>query len=273
MSKLFVGFAIPQVCVGINVLVFGDSFGDTGPTYKVVQDMFDLHNINATVHSSAIGGTASCQWAAEDDGMQMVLQTQKLFPDAAEGPDYVWFTMGANDQWQDHVFQDCLKNSTTDDEAMTCSKGVSDRILACSTTMLDNFWKAYPKAKVLQTGYEIPCESLFCEDTINAIFYKKYCGNDKRCSNTLGFKFQNMHVASMGKYYEGKPYTSISIIGAAQKAAGVAGAEVGKPNFDEGAKCEWTSFCCHPKYGTPAGDAWRDAFWDLYFSKEFGSIV
>ena len=71
--------------------------------------------------------------------------------------------------------------------------------------------------------------------------------------------------------YPDKPYNSISIIGAVQKAAGVPGADVGKPNFDEGAKCEWTTFCCHPKYDSPAGEAWRDAFWDLYFSNEFPS--
>lgn len=32
----------------VNVLVFGDSQGDTGPTYRVVQDQLTLHNLSHT---------------------------------------------------------------------------------------------------------------------------------------------------------------------------------------------------------------------------------
>jgi len=255
----------------LNVLVFGDSFGDTGPTYHALQDMFDKHNIPANVQSSAIGGTSSCHWAGIDNGMSMVEQTQQLFPDVVDGPDYVWYTMGANDQWQDDEFQGCLKNSKSYDEAQACSKTESAKIFACTTTMLDNFWKAYPKAKVLQTGYEVPCQNLICQETIDRVFYRAYCGDNITCSNHLGYDFQENHMADLRAHYPSKPYNTISIIGAAQKAAGIAGAEVGKPAWDKGAKCDWTVYCCHPKYGTPAGDAWRDAFWDLYFNSELSS--
>jgi len=253
----------------VNVLVFGDSFGDTGPTYHVVQDMFDLHKIDANVQSSAIGGTAACQWAGMDQGNEMVKQVQKLFPDAQDGPDYVWYTMGANDQWQDGSFQSCLKQSASDADAQACAEAESDRIFACTTKMLDNFWSVFPKSKVLQTGYEVPCQDFLCQDTVDRVFYGNYCKNNITCSNHIGYNFQTYHMDSLKTRYPNKPYNSISIIGAAQKAAGIPGADVGKPNFDKGAKCEWTTFCCHPKYGSPAGDAWRDAFWDLYFSNEF----
>jgi len=38
--------------------------------------------------------------------------------------------------------------------------------------------------------------------------------------------------------------------------------------LSQGSKCEWETLCVHPKYGTPAGDAWGEAMWELFFSKQ-----
>jgi hypothetical protein len=33
----------------VKVLVFGDSYGDTGPTYRVIEDVFKKYNVSAQV--------------------------------------------------------------------------------------------------------------------------------------------------------------------------------------------------------------------------------
>merc|ERR1740138_752136 len=83
-----------------TVLVFGDSFGDTGPTYKVIIDLLAQQKVPATVRSSAIGGTSACQWNDWSNGTALEQKASKLFPEG-EGPEYVWYTLGANDLVQD----------------------------------------------------------------------------------------------------------------------------------------------------------------------------
>lgn len=274
MSASFVFLSsLSLAAAKLNVLVFGDSFGDTGPTYQVLQDMFHMHGIDASVQSSAIGGTSACHWAALEHGTEMVQQTNKLFPNATNGPDYVWYTLGANDQWQDGEFQSCLRNAKgkSYDEALACCRNESDRITGCTTKMLDIFWLAYPQAKVLQTGYDVPCENVLCQQ-VDRVFYRAYCGGNITCANHMGYDIESYHMSQLEQIYADKPYSSRSFIGAAQASAGIKGAAAGRPVWDKGAKCSYTTSCAHPKYGTPAGDAWRDAFWDLYFSKELGII-
>jgi hypothetical protein len=58
----------------------------------------------------------------------------------------------------------------------------------------------------------------------------------------------------------------MTLLGAEQKAAGVAGAGLGKLVPGHGAKCQWMVSCVHPKYGTPAATAIADAMWELWLS-------
>lgn len=250
-----------------TVLVFGDSFGDTGPTYHQMQDMFDTRGVPATVRSSAIGGTAACQWASQDQGQQLVEQAQKLFPELKDGPDFVWYTMGANDIWQDQTFQNCLRNAKSENDSLKCQQGIASRVNSCTEKMLDAYWTQFPKSQVMQSGYDVPCDNLLCLDTLDAAFFSGYCGNNITCANSMGVSLQSMYLDDLQAKYSQPRYTAIKLIGAVQKAAGIPGADVGKPVLDKGAKCEWTTYCVHPKYGSPAGIAWGDAWWNLYFSK------
>lgn len=261
-----------QAVSELSVLVVGDSFGDTGPTYQALDDTFKKNGVAATVKSTAVGGTTACGWASDSDGMKLVNDARSSFPDATDGPDYMWFTLGANDQWDDGDFQTCLKNAKggTYDDALKCAPGEVDRIVGCASTLLNNYWAAFPDRKVLFTGYDVPCYSFLCDRSFTGAFYKNYCGSDVTCTNQLGFDFQKMYAAALRQEFQGKPFTTVSFIGAAQMAAGVAGADVGVPVMDRGAECSYTAYCVHPKYGTPAGDAWTDAFWDKYFAMEFG---
>jgi len=125
---------------------------------------------------------------------------------------------------------------------------------------------------VLFTGYDIPTFSLLC-DPVTEVFFGKFCGSDKSCSNQLEVEVQKKYSAALEKMFAKYPFTYASFIGAAQKGSGIAGADVGKPVIDQSVPEKNTAFCVHPKYGTPAGDAWTDAFWDKYFKQEVGHLM
>lgn len=257
----------------LNVLVVGDSFGDTGPTYRALDDAFKNNGVSATVKSTAVGGTTCCHWASQESGMKLVNDAKKEFPDATEGPDYMWFTLGANDQWSDGDFQSCLKSAHggSFQDALDCLPAEVARVSGCAQTLLENYWKEFPKSKVLFTGYDIPTFSLLC-DPVTEAFFGKFCGGDRSCSNQLEVEVQKQYSASLEQKFEKHPFTYVSFIGAAQKGAGIAGADVGTPVIDQDVPGKYTAFCVHPKYGTPAGDAWTDAFWDKYFKLEVGDL-
>lgn len=46
-----------------TVLTIGDSWGDTGPTYKIIKDVFDKHGVAVDSKNRAIAGTTACGWA------------------------------------------------------------------------------------------------------------------------------------------------------------------------------------------------------------------
>eukprot|EP00927_Polykrikos_kofoidii_P044474 TRINITY_DN38428_c0_g1_i1.p1 TRINITY_DN38428_c0_g1~~TRINITY_DN38428_c0_g1_i1.p1 ORF type:complete len:308 (-),score=57.13 TRINITY_DN38428_c0_g1_i1:342-1187(-) len=256
----------------LSVLVVGDSFGDTGPTYRALDDTFTKHGVSATTKSTAVGGTTACQWAAQEDGMKLVNDAKKQFPEAVDGPDFMWYTLGGNDPLNNDDFQTCLKSAKagTYEDALKCAPAEVQRVVGCGATLLENYWVAFPKTKVLFTGYDVPCYSDICQ--LSFIYFGNYCGSNITCENQLSSDFQSLYSTAMKKRFAGKPFTAVNFMGAAQKAAGVAGADVGKPVMNQGAKYDFTSLCVHPKYGTPAGDVWTDAFWDFYFQKEVGSM-
>jgi hypothetical protein len=258
----------------LNVLVVGDSFGDTGPTYRALDDAFKNHGVPATVKSTAVGGTTCCNWAGQESGMKLVNDAKKEFPDAAEGPDYMWFTLGANDQWSDGDFQACLKNAHggSFQDALDCLPAEVERVSGCAQTLLENYWKVFPKSKVLFTGYDIPSFGLLC-DPVTEAFFGKFCGSDVSCSNQLEVEVQKQYSAALTQKFANYPFTAASFIGAAQKGSGIAGADVGTPVIAQGVPEKYTAWCVHPKYGTPAGDAWTVAFWDKYLKHEVGDLA
>jgi len=85
------------------------------------------------------------------------------------------------------------------------------------------------------------------------------------------YDFISIYLDDMKEKFSPPMYTTLFMMGTIQKAEGVVGADVGKPVLDRGAKCEWETDCVHPSYNTPAGKAWGDAFWDLYFKERVSS--
>jgi hypothetical protein len=219
----------------LNVLVVGDSFGDTGPTYRALDDAFLYNGVPATVKSTAVGGTTCCHWASQESGMKLVNDAKQEFPDAAEGPDYMWFTLGANDQWSDGDFQACLKSAHggSFQDALDCLPAEVERVSGCAQTLLENYWKVFPKSKVLFTGYDIPSFGLLC-DPVTEAFFGKFCGSDVSCSNQLEVEVQKRYSAALIQKFANYPFTAASFIGAAQKGSGIAGADVGTPVIAQG---------------------------------------
>ena len=137
----------------LKVLVFGDSQGDTGPTYRALQDVLDGHKVAATVINKSVGGTRACGWAK--DPQALVKAAQQAFDGSS--PDLVWYTAGGNDLAQDTQFHKCLKDARSDDDMKTCTRAGNAILMKCTETLLDNLWKTFPEAKVGQYNYDIPC--------------------------------------------------------------------------------------------------------------------
>lgn len=256
-----------------TVFVFGDSWGDFGPSYRMVQDTLDHHAFGATVKSAAVGGTTACGWASKDNGMALVNKARSTFPNAPDGPDYVWYTLGGNDLLGDNTFKRCAKGAKTFDNMLKCMEEATAKVMKCTETMLDNFFKAFPKSRVLQSGYDLPCEDLLCDLTVTGWYDSGWCGFNSTCLNTMMERFQEYHLGGLSRKYAQPQYTVLNLLGTSQKAGGVAGADVGKPVLSQGSPCQWMALCVHPRYKSPAANLIGEVFWNQYFSKQLDHVV
>ena len=148
----------------VTVMVFGDSWGSLGPGWHEIQDMFDRHNVSAVVRSAARGGTEACQWA--ESPTSMVEEAAKLFPERKlKGPDFVWYTLGGND-FANHNYQACSRAAQTIEDQKNCTDTLfTGLVTGCTRKLLEHYWQVYPHSKVMQCGYDIPCESGGCIHT------------------------------------------------------------------------------------------------------------
>jgi len=257
----------------LKVLVFGDSQGDTGPTYHALQDVFDKHNTNAKVINKSVGGTLACGWAQNPDAI--VKAAEEAFPGTS--PDLVWYTAGANDMGHDQEFHACLDKAMCDSDVAECINKANAKVMNCTVTLLENLWTAFPKARVGQYNYEEPClDTQDCLEEAANFLGGSYClksAEPKVCVERALMYWQSIYVDALQKRYPVPQYTGMNVLGAEQKAAGVLGSAVGKLVLGQGAKCAWTVLCGHPKYGTPGATAIADAMWDLWLSKVVNSTA
>merc|ERR1712125_185000 len=122
-------------------------------------------------------------------------------------------------------------------------------------------------AKVMHSGYDVPCYDALCRATFTGVFDLAFCGRNNTCNNQAMYEFIDTYHGGLKKQFSEPQYTALFMMGAVQKANGVPGADAGKPVLTAGANCAWETECVHPTYNTPAGNAWGQSFWDLYFSK------
>jgi len=132
--------------------------------------------------------------------------------------------------------------------------------LGCASKVLDPLFKKHPNVKVLNFFYDIPCLGLGCLPDLSG----PNCGLNKTCVVEGQKVWQKMYSEALAAKYPGQVF-SINLLGTAQKAGGVKGADVGKP-VHEGSPCGLISVLCeHP---SPRGwVAETNAMWDLFFSK------
>jgi len=269
-----------------TVMTFGDSWGDTGPTYKVIADAFEKNGVAVNSKNRAVGGTRACQWASETvsrknkkttfkAGEALAVAAEEEF--GAQGPDFVWYTLGGNDLAFDNEKSACLKKvqkyqgDLVSDEAKACMKESSDQAMSCTEQLMEPFFKKFPNSKLMQCNYDVPCNSKLCHSIVDGSFMGgDYCGGDKYCDNQMGVYWSEIYVKELRKKYTEPQYTGLDIFGTVQAANGIADAAPGKPNlqYDSG-DCGVTHelLCIHPAYGTKMATAIGDQFWDQFFSK------
>jgi hypothetical protein len=250
-----------------TVLVFGDSWGSFGPSYHEIQATFDRHNVSATVKSAAKGGTRACQWAS--DPTSLLQAAQDLFP--TDGPEFVWYTLGGNDL-VDSDFLKCSAGAKTDAQNMACFANNTAKVTKCTELLFDQFIAKFPEAKIMQCGYDFPCLEGSCGGPHGGGFSRNpYCNGDIACANKFTVRWQGLLLDPLTAKYP--QYTGLNILGAVQKAGGVAGAEVGKPVMDQGSPCNLMKSCVHPTYGQVGATGVGEAFWDLFFSKHLSPLT
>ena len=244
----------------VTVLVFGDSWGQLGPSWHAITDMFAKQGVAATVQSAAKGGTRACQWAADPDSLARA--ARDAFGDA--GPQFVWYTAGGNDL-EAKPYQDCTRQASNIDKALSCLRHATDAINRCTETLLTRLWAAFPSTEVMQCGYDIPCEAgSQCLGVMESRNF--FCGHNVTCQNFGNVQWQPM-LLELEHKFPGK-YTGLNILGTVQQAAGVPGASVGQPVLDRGSPCGLMTYCVHPTYGQAGASAIGDAFWELYFEHQ-----
>merc|ERR1712151_22465 len=260
-----------------SVLVFGDSWGSEGPKFTTLQETFDKHSTPAVVRSRSVGGRGACQWYNDcwsGKGNALVKAAQDKFPELENGPDFVWYTAGGNDlmlsSWE---YKSCMGFASSEEKAQECFKKEINKINECTDKMLEAYWDKFPKSKVFQAAYDIPCaEGLKCQAI--AKIRNPYCSaSDTTCHNSFQVFWQETEIGGRQRKYLQPRYTGLNILGAVQKAAGIPGADVGKPVLDQGGPCKWMDKCVHPRPGSPAAEAVGEAFWDLFFSKHLNGTL
>ena len=254
----------------LRVLVFGDSQGSQGPTWRTLQDELDAHGISAHVVNKAVGGTSACGWAEHPEAM--VTASREAFPNATEGPDLVWFTAGGNDLSGDLRYHECTLVASSDAEVRACLHDANDLLIACTQKLFDSLWRTFPKAKVGQYNYMATCMQGECLLEGAAYLGGPFCleakhshGSASECMLLLLQYWQTIFVDELQRQYAKPRYTGMNLLGAVQQASGVPGASVGHMNVSGGgANCEWLHGCVHAIYGTPAAKAIGAAMWSLW---------
>lgn len=244
------------VTAPLKVLVFGDSWGALGPSWRTLTDMFAGHGVSAQVKSTAVSGTMACQWAQIPQNLASAANRE--FP--GTGPDFIWLTTGGNDLLTEE-YKSCSLKSKTYDEALVCATTQAEKSRKCNEILLDKLYAVFPKTQVFQCGYDFQCAAGNCIPSSRW----PYCGHNVSCTDTMGRKWARKLLKPLDRKFGEPRYKSIAIDGACQKAGNVPRADIGNPNMKRGSPCKLMLGCEHPAPGSIAAYTIGEAFWNLYF--------
>mmetsp|Transcript_40637 Transcript_40637/g.115046 ORF Transcript_40637/g.115046 Transcript_40637/m.115046 type:complete len:356 (+) Transcript_40637:118-1185(+) len=242
-----------------KVLVFGDSWGESGPSWVMLDKMLAAHGVAAVVRNAAIGGTRACQWS--EDPWSIPRLAKDNFPKMNDKGEslFVWYTLGGNDLL-DEPYLSCQRRSKTFREAAGCLAVQTAKVVGCSRVLLRSLFTALPKTRVVQCGYDLSC----VENECNPVVRFPFCGKNATCSNHQFMVWQPMLLDSFNREFRTN-YVGINIAGAEQVAAGVPGASVGHPVLEKGSPCSMQFGCVHPVPDSAAADAIGEQFWEQFF--------
>merc|ERR1712232_447411 len=178
---------------------------------------------------------------------------------------------GGNDPSYDNTYKDCVKSKKTLSDVQKCLEESLERVIKCTTTMLDNYFKAFPNSRILHSGYDLPCENALCDLSVTGSYDANWCGFNHTCTGELLLTFHNYYLGGLSQRYKQPQYKTLNMLGTSQKAGGVKGADIGKPVLSQGSPCQWTTLCVHPTYKSPSSNLIGEVFWNEYFSKQFST--
>ncbi len=286
-----------------TVLVFGDSWGDVGPTWHQIEDTFANHSVPVIVRNAAIGGTRACQWDSGSvhnqrwpKGQALASEAFRLFPETEGKVDFVWYTAGGNDPIADQVYKDCesaIGGSTPTNyhadpqlyEAhLECMQAMMTRVDDCTKSLLGGLFEQSPETRVVQCGYDLPA-LIGANCMAQAAARAPFCGSSVECAVKSLWDLQEMFFTPLEREFNTgatQKYTGLNIVGAIQEATGQYGpkgcgaddqaepcrtATIGNPLRDRGSEKEYMTSCVHPTYPGKGAQAVGEALWDKFFSK------
>ena len=81
-------------------------------------------------------------------------------------------------------YDNCSATSKSFEENKKCLDDISHDIDMCTNEILEAYWKKFPKSRVVQCWYDIPCESGdSCVKT--SLARDPFCGSNITCMNEV----------------------------------------------------------------------------------------
>jgi len=237
------------------VLVFGDSWGAYGPSWLMLQHMFERRGIASQIVSTAVSGTRACQWSIFPENLAVAAALS--FGDS--GPDFVWLTLGGNDLL-DEPYTQCSLHAQKIDGAKKCAARQAEKSASCNIILLERLYARFPGTRVVQCGYDYQCAEGNCVPFTRWPF----CGGNIHCANTLGRHWAHVLARPLLRRFNDS-YAVISVEGCTQQAGNIPGASLNHPVMDQGSPCYLMLGCEHPAPNSPAEHLIGEAFWELYF--------
>jgi len=237
----------------VKVLVFGDGWGAFGPGWQMLQSMFQRHGAAADVKSAAVAGTSACQWATNPNNLAAA--GENSFP--GTGPDFVWLTLGGNDLLGP-THQGCMRSASSFATAYLCALESAAATKSCNVQLLRSLYARFPRARVVQTGYDLPCSLGACYPSPSW----PYCGSDVACANFLGKGWGEALLYPVEARFGGDRYTPLLLTGSVQQASNQTD---GEPDLARGSPCELMVGCTHPLRGSRAAHHIGEMLWTQFF--------
>lgn len=245
---LLLGLTLLVFVHSADIVVFGDSWGTEGASS--FRNMAKSHGLSVSNH--AVAGSTAAQWARPNK-----VNDLKNWVQQNKDAKYVWITIGGND-------------AANGMQAGTPIDKILADFLSNEGKFLKPLLTAVPDIKIVQFGYDILFWDYF-ECTLEATsIFGKFCGkhgskNFTVCANTLFLKVQAT-IETLSSHYP--QLTAPNLLGSLQKAGGISGADIAKPNLNYFSPNEYTGptkLCLHC---TDKGyDIIFKNLWDIYFSK------